>query len=162
MRFSRVGQVFSIGLMLAMMVSCGAGDTYNRAHNRGANINSMIAIKNVAIALETYRVERGEYPTVDSMDQLRPVLGAYLGDERGIDRWGESLIVTVTPASYVLTSKGDDKQGGHENGGPVETAGHSITLKDGAFVQYHSSVESTARKYEAEIAGVRPQTEADA
>jgi len=119
-------------------------------------------MKNVAIALEAHRSEHGDYPTADSMNELRPFLHAYLGDERGIDRWGEPLVVTVNPESYVLTSKGDDKQGGHEYGGPVETVGHSITLKDGRFVQYHRSVESTAREYEAEIQSARARSEPDA
>jgi hypothetical protein len=39
----------------------------------------------------------------------------------------------------------------------VTSPGHSITLKDGVFVQYDASVEKTARDYEAEIAKVRTQ-----
>jgi hypothetical protein len=137
------------------MTGCGASENFNRAKIRGENIRTMIAMKNVAIALEIYRNVEDDYPTADSMAQLKSQLDTYLGSERGVDRWGNALVVTVTPDSYVLTSGGDDGTGGHEYGGAVETAGHSITMKDGFFAQYHSSVESTAREYEAEIAKVR-------
>lgn len=160
--FSRLSKVLAIGLILVALAGCGASDTCNRAYTRGTNIKSMIAITNVAIALETHYLEHDEYPTADSMRQLRLALAPYLGEELGFDRWGEPLVVTVTADSYLLTSKGDDKEGGHEDGGPVETAGHSITLKNGIFVQYHASVESTARKYEAQIANARMRVETDA
>ena len=35
-------------------------------------------------------------------------------------------------------------------------------VKDGVFVQYHSSVESTAREYEAQIADIRSRAKIDA
>lgn len=114
------------------------------------------------ILLEAHRAKHGEYPAADSMAELRSLLAAELAAERGVDRWGEPLIVTVTPVAYTLTSKGNDRQGGHENGGPVEAPGHSITLEAGVFVQYHRAVESTARKYEAEIRGVRAQSKPEA
>ncbi len=158
---SRQSQVLMICVILVSL-GCGAPDTYNQAYTRGANIKSMIAITNVAIALENYRLDRGEYPPTESMGQLYAVLKGYLGEERGVDRWGQALIVTVTPESYALSSKGDDQEGGHERGGAVENAGHSITLENGVFVQYHSSVTSTARKYEAQIAEARSAVQDDA
>jgi hypothetical protein len=89
------------------------------------------------------------------MDQLKSKLGGYLGNEGGVDRWGNALVVTVSRDSYIVTSGGSDGTGGHEYGGAVETAGHSITMKDGIFVQYDSSVETTAREYEADLARIR-------
>jgi hypothetical protein len=153
-------RVSTVGLLVASILACGFSENYNRAYTRGANIKSMIAIRNVAVALEQYRADHGEYPVAGSMNELRTSLSSYLGEELGIDRWGEPLVVTVTADSYTLSSKGDDGQGGHENGGAVEAAGHSITLRDGRFVQYHSIVEDTARKYEAEIAATRSAPDA--
>ena len=153
MRMPRLVPILFIVFMLALTASWGDDSTFSRAYARGVNIRSMVSLMNVAIALEAYRSEHGTYPLANSMHQLRFLLRAHLGDELGLDRWREPLVVTVTPDSYVLLSKGDDKQGGHEHGGAVETAGHSITLKNGVFVQYHLSVESTAREYEKEIKG---------
>jgi hypothetical protein len=111
-------------------------------------------MQEVAVALERHRADHGTFPAADSMAALRVALGRPL-QFRGVDRWDEDLLVSVSPEGYVLTSKGEDRVGGHEFGGAVTTPGHSITLKDGRFEQYDARVEKTARKIEQEIAGAR-------
>ena len=142
---------------MVSLPSCGACATYDQAFVRGSNIRSMMALKQVAIALERQRNEHGSYPAAKSIADLQATIVPALDNTSCTDRWGEPLVVDVTSDSYTLTSKGDDRTGGHEFGGAVTIPGHSITLKDGVFVQYDASVEETARKYEAEMAQVRTQ-----
>jgi Tfp pilus assembly protein PilE len=152
--------VVAVGILC--LTALVAYPTYHRAYVAGSNIASMIVIKDVAIALERYRQERGPYPAAQSIDDLRKVLAPLLANARLTDRWGEPLVVDVTPASYTLTSKGEHRASGHQFGGAVTFSGHSITLKDGVFVQYDASVERTAIKYDGEIATVRAQARAGA
>jgi hypothetical protein len=140
------------------VVLLGCGASFEQAKVRGSNINSMMAIKDVSIALERYRHAHGSYPTAHSFAELQRAVAPALDRARSKDRWGEELLVDVTADSYVVTSKGDDRTGGPESGGAVSTPGHSITLRDAVFVQYDASVELTARKYEAEIEAVRNES----
>jgi hypothetical protein len=117
----------------------------------------MMAIKDVSIALEHYRHDHGSYPTAQTISDLQRALAPLLDRARTQDRWGEALLVDVTAEGYTISSKGSDRTGTHEFGGAVTNPGHSITLKDGVFVQYDASVESTATKYSAELAEVRKQ-----
>lgn len=137
-----------------LTLGCGAAENFENAKSIGSNIRTMMNMQEVAVALERHRAEHGTFPAADSMAALRVALGRPL-EFRGVDRWGEELLVSVTPEGYVLTSKGEDRVGGHEFGGAVTTPGHSITLKDGRFEQYHAKVEKTARKIEGEIAAAR-------
>ena len=105
MRLLRSAGFLALVLIVHMVSGCGVGEDFNNARIRGENIFSMIAITNVAVALERYRGKHSEYPTADSMADLRPLLETYLGQERGIDRWGEELIVDVSPDGYVLSSR---------------------------------------------------------
>jgi hypothetical protein len=145
------------GLALVPLWGCGADSAYHQAYVRGCNIRSMTTIEGVALALEQYKQAHGSYPVAKSVPELQTALAALLKGGGYTDRWGEPLLVDVSPDGYTLTSKGDDRTGSHEFGGAVTTPGHSITLKDGMFVQYDASVEKTAREFEAEIAKVRAQ-----
>lgn len=153
MRSSIVSVVIIAGAIATSLTGCGA--SYEQAKVRGTNINSMMAIEAVSIALEQYKLTHGSYPSAHTMAELQKAVAPLLDHARTTDRWGEVLLVDVTTDGYTLTSKGADRTGGHEFGGAVATPGHSITLKDAVFVQYDASVEQTARKYEAEIAEVR-------
>jgi len=144
-------------LATIFLTGCDACATYEAAQVRGSNIRSMIAIRDVAIALEQYRNDHGSYPPGKSIVDLQETLAPLLTNTQRTDRWGEPLVVDVTSDRYTLTSKGDDRIGGHEFGGAVTSPGHSITLKDAVFVQFDASVEKAARKYEAEIAKLRAQ-----
>jgi hypothetical protein len=144
------------GMIATMLLGCGA--SYEQAKVRGSNINSMMAIRDVSIALERYRHDHGTYPMANTMAELQKAVAPLLDHVQSTDRWGEPLVVEVTNESYTVTSKGDDRTGGHEFGGAVSIPGHSITMKDAVFVQFDASVERTARKFEAEIAEVRNQS----
>jgi hypothetical protein len=157
MKLSFVPVAIGAGIVAVLMLGCGA--SYEQAKVRGSNINSMMAIKDVSIALERYRHDHGSYPTANTMAELQKALAPLLDHARSRDRWGELLLIEVNGDSYMVASKGDDRTGGPEFGGAVSTPGHSITLKDAIFVQYDASVEQTARKYEAEIAAVRNQSQ---
>lgn len=148
------------GLVGPTLAGCGACTAFGEAYVRGSNMRSMLTIKEVAIALERHRQKHGSYPTAKSIAELWRGVAPLLDNAACADRWGEALVVDVEPESYTLTSKGDDRVGGHEFGGAVTVPGHSITLKDARFVQYDASVEKTARKYEAEIAGFRSRSAA--
>ena len=139
-----------------IVASLGCGD-FEQAKVRGSNISSMMAIKDVSIAIEQFRSSHGSYPTATTLAELQKATSPLLDHAQTTDRWGELLLVDVSGGGYVVTSKGDDRTGGPEFGGAVSNPGHSITLKDGVFVQYDASVERTARKFEEEIAGVRNQ-----
>jgi len=116
----------------------------------------MVTLRDVAVALERYRVEHGTYPPAATEHDLRAFLEpTYMPTGSWIDRWGHPLVVEVKPDGYLLSSSGDDGVGGHEFGRAVSQAGHSITLRNGVFAQYEASVERTARKYEGEIAAAR-------
>jgi hypothetical protein len=141
-----------IAVTITVLLGCGQ---FEQAKVRGSNINSMLAIKDVSIALERYRHDHGEYPVAKTMADLQKAVAPSLDHAQTADRWVEPLIVEVTAESYTITSKGDDRTGGHEFGGAVSTPGHSITMKDAIFVQYDASVEQTARKLEAEIVEAR-------
>jgi len=146
------------GIALLAVVGLVAYVAYPNVHEayvRGCNIYSMIAIKDVAIALEHYRQEHGTYPAAKSIRDLQEAMVPSLANARVIDRWGEPLVVDVTATSYTLTSKGENRTAGHQFGGPVTFPGHSITLRDGKFVQYDSRVELTAHRYEQEIRNVQ-------
>lgn len=147
--------VLLAGTVVTSLTGCGAA--YEEAKVRGSNINSMMALEAVSIALEQHKRAHGTYPPAVTMAELQQGVAPLLDRARTTDRWGEVLVVEVTPDSYTLTSKGDDRAGGPEFGGAVTTPGHSITLKDAVFVQYDASVEQTARKLEAEIAEARKQ-----
>ena len=141
-------------LLATLCLACGTADSFNNAKTIGENIRTMMNIQDVAVALEKYRAEHGTYPSSESMSSLRTVLGS-VSPEATIDRWGEPLLVAVTPESYTISSKGKDRTGDHEFNGGVTTPGHSITLRDGRFVQYYAKVEKTAAKIEQEIAAAR-------
>lgn len=146
------------GIGLMSLSGCGACTEYDQAYVRGSNIRSMSTIKGVAVALERHRQAHGSYPAAKSIAELQKELASSPSSTGYVDRWGEPLLVEVSADNYTLTSKGDDREGGHEFGGAVGFAGHSITLRDGVFVQYDASVQTTARKYDAEIAAIRSQT----
>ncbi len=149
--------IFLAGLTLIISLGCSDySKRFNQSKIRGSNIRSMLALKNVAISLEHYKNDHGNYPSANSMKELKKMLTpAYLDPASCIDKWGELILVSCTPDSYILSSKGDDRSGEHEFGGAVETSGHSITMKDGLFVQYNTSVEETARELESEISAAK-------
>jgi len=146
--------VVVVAITTAVLLGCGE---FEQAKVRGSNINSMMAIENVSIVLERYRHDHGSYPVANTMADLVKAVAPLLDHAQTTDRWGEPLLLEVATESYTVTSKGDDRTGGHEFGGAVSTPGHSITMKDAIFVQYDASVKQTARKIEAEIAEVRNQ-----
>jgi len=145
-----------------LFAGCTACENYNRAYTRGSNIRTMMALRDVAIALERYQLANGEYPAASDASALRAVLvPTYVETWPGTDKWGEPILVRCNESGYLLTSKGSDKQGDHGFGGAVETTGHSITIQDGVFVQYAAPVESTAREFEKEIAAIRALDESE-
>jgi hypothetical protein len=133
---------------------CGPIETFENAKAIGASIRSMMNLRDVALSLERFRAEQGSYPTCDSLVCLRSVLGSKASFD-GRDRWGEDLLVSSSPKSYLLSSKGEDRTGDHEEGGAVTSLGQSITLKDGKFVQYFAKAEKTKDRLEQEIAAAR-------
>lgn len=152
MKQGRSFAVVPLALSLALVVGCGFKDGYDS----GVNIRTMIELQFAATALEEYRNAHGVYPAAASVDELRAALSRNrLLSWDGTDRWGEPILVDVDEGGYRLSSKGDDREGGHEFGGAVTTKGHSITLENGRFVQYWAGVERVARDIEAEIAAVR-------
>jgi type II secretory pathway pseudopilin PulG len=71
-----------------------------------------VALKNVRIALENYRVEQGEYP--ESLEIL--VKGGRLDKTGVVDPWGTPLVYQrPEPGKYVLKSLGPDKQEGTDD-----------------------------------------------
>ncbi len=126
----------------------------------GSNVASMVVMRDVAIGLERYRQEHGSYPSAQSIADLQKKADPFLAGARLTDKWGEPLVVDVTPASYTLTSKGAKRTGGHQFGGAVTFGGHSITLKDGVFVQYDARAATTAADFEGQMAAERSRPRA--
>jgi len=124
--------------------------------NAGRNFGTMFNLERIAIVLEHYRAVHGEYPAAGTVAELRAALGPRdIQDGYWIDRWKHPLVVEVTREDYLLSSLGEDGEGGHEFDGPVSRPGHSITLRNGIFVQYYVRAEKAARDVEARIAAAR-------
>jgi hypothetical protein len=61
----------------------------------------------------------------------------------------------MTSEDYLLSSSGEDGEGGLEFEGPVSRPGHSITLRNGVFVQCNVIAIKAAREMEARIDAAR-------
>jgi hypothetical protein len=106
MKMTRTLALILAGLVLVPLWGCGPDSAFQQAYVRGHNIRSMITIEEVAIALERYRQEHGAYPAATSVPELQKALASLLGSGGYMDRWGQLLLVDVTPGGYTLTSKG--------------------------------------------------------
>lgn len=150
-------------LFVILAVPAGYVIFVNARHGAtaGRNIRTMFNLERVAIALEHYRAVHGEYPAAGTVAELRAALGPLdIQDRHWIDRWKHPLVIEVTREGYLLSSLGDDGVGGHEFDGPVARPGHSITLRNGIFVQYYVGAEKAARDLEVRIAAARGPTAA--
>lgn len=102
----------------------------------------------------------GEYPTSNSIDELKNILTPFHNRESGlrtVDRWEEKYLVNSSKEQYAISSKGDDKIGSHEFGGVLDTDSykHSITLKNGSFVQYLKLRSNSVEEFEEEIRKIK-------
>jgi hypothetical protein len=152
--------LIAAGVLLFVILAVPAGHVIlvNARHgaNVGRNIRTMLNLERVATALEHYRAVHGEYPAAGTVGELRAALGSLdIPNGDWSDGWKHPLVVEVTREGYLLSSPGEDGEGGHELDGPVSRPGHSITLRNGIFVQCYVRAEKAARGVEARIAAAR-------
>jgi hypothetical protein len=151
---------FAAGVLVLLfaltLAGCGIVNAWNQGKTAGADFGTMFTLEQSAIALDRYRADHGKYPTATTVAELKAALEpTCISQARWEDNWKHPLLVEVTPEGYLLSSSGEDGEGGHEFEGPVSRPGHSITLRNGVFVQYNVIAKKAAREMEARIAAAR-------
>ncbi len=138
-RFSLVELLASItiiGLLMAMIIG---GSTF--ARRQGTRAKTMAQLKQMEIALESYRQDHGYYPQQEAAqiqwtnfvhsDTRRPYLEGYTGGDY-TDAWGRAFWYqcpgTMQPQKYDIWSLGPD--GKHGDGGSTAAAALVTTDND--------------------------------
>lgn len=151
-------------ILLLMISSCDFIEGFREGFERGRKSSLYWALlselRHWAAAFEKYHLKYNEYPTSDSIDELKNILTPFHDREfdlRTIDPWEEKYLVKSSREQYTISSKGDDKIGGHEFGGVLDTDSykHSITLKNGVFVQYLKLRSKSVKEFEEEIINIK-------
>jgi hypothetical protein len=133
---------------------------YDEGYKAGSNWSVYWDLKEWAIAFEKYYKANKEYPTSASVEELRTMLTPYQNAEFGLrilDPWEDKYLINSSKDEYIISSKGEDKNGGHEFGGAIDPIdyNYSTTLRNGKFVQYLKARFKTVHDFEAEIQAVK-------
>ena len=99
----------------------GAGAANDDAEAHDKALQTMKAMRIIAVTCEAYNVDYGFYPEVDSVKDLGKLVNGVYSPANGIDRkdaWGNKFRVTSSRDSYEIRSLGrDGKLDKHEPSG---------------------------------------------
>ena len=147
-------------IYIVAVVSLSGCEGFKQGRQASSEYSTMYTMKNWVIALEKYHKINNEYPSSNSMKELQKILTPFHDGKlplRILDSWNEKYLINSTRDSYTISSKGDDKIGGHEFGGAIsqDSYKHSITIKDGNFVQYRILRSKIVKEFEDEIQKIK-------
>jgi hypothetical protein len=118
------------------LVRMGAGD------DSAIAATAMSDIRTIATAVEAHHVDRGGYPAVGSLAELRPqVSPVYIRALPEKDGWGSAYQYSSDGSSYEVRSLGSDSMREPRYvGGPVGDSEADIVFVDGKFVQWPAGI----------------------
>jgi hypothetical protein len=128
--FSIVG-VFLLYIFVSLGIPILKG--FNEGKDGTSYWSVLYDIQKWSFAFEKYHQKNKQYPISNSIYELKETLRPFHPGEfplRAKDSWEENYIIELTKDYYIITSRGKDKKGGHEYGGPInsESMDSSITL----------------------------------
>lgn len=117
------------------------------ALDRGKQKRTMMDLRTIGVAVETYQVDNSHYPVAVDAAALAVVLEPdYIKRLPEHDGWGNPFIVTSTNLSMTVLSKGKDAAGDANcdiSGGIIHSVKDAICWVDGRFTQYPEGGQTT-------------------
>ena len=111
------------------------------AVDRGKQKRTMADLRQIAMAIESYAIDKNIYPLTEDFDELCGVLEPKYseGSLPKIDGWGQSFAVQAYGQGYAIGSGGKDGEGAlhvEGEGGPMIHFEAAIIMANGEFVQW--------------------------
>lgn len=142
----KISVAIAVGCFLALLIPVGgcfaaiAIPNLLNAIDRGKQKRTMVDIRTLGQALESYSMETNSYPEAETMEELRSIIEPdYIASTPTVDGWGNELVVWSTPMGYSICSPGKD--GGEicgtvGDGGTTTNFDDDIVFRDGQFIQW--------------------------
>jgi hypothetical protein len=133
---------------------------FSAGKNAASYVSVLMHFKDWAIAFERYRQQNGEFPSSNSIQELKIILSPFHDSEfslRTQDPWKAPYVIESSKNQYTITCKGDDNVGDHGFKGALDhqTYKDSTTMRNGVFVQYKKSSLRTVQEFEEEINAIK-------
>ena len=107
------------------------------AVDRGKQKATMMNLHNIGLAVESYAVDNGEYPTAADAAALKAVLSpSYIKNMPTTDAWGGAFQVASAGTNYTVYSYGKDGMGSICTSGVTNTFVDQICLADGQLTRF--------------------------
>ena len=112
------------------------------AIDRGKQKRTIVDLRAVAAAIESYSVDRGHYPEARDIDALRSILEPE-HDRRlpTTDGWAQRLVIQSDAGGYRLYSLGKDGVPDGCDGGAMSTFAADICVQNGQLTQWPEGIE---------------------
>ena len=112
------------------------------ALDRGKQKRTLIDMRSIGTAIESYAVEHGTYPATDKILDLREMLQPkYIKSMPANDGWGHPFRVEASATSYTVWSTGKDGQGSDCEPAITLRFNDEICFVKGQFVRYPSGAQ---------------------
>jgi hypothetical protein len=124
--------IFMGGIMAAIAIP-----NFLNAVDRGKQKRTMIDMRAIGGAIESYASDKTFYPNVSSADELRAELvPEYIQSMPSADGWGHPFQVEASGADYTMYSRGKDGRGSECELGVTRRFNDEICFVNGQFVRY--------------------------
>lgn len=78
------------------------------ATQRSKQKRTMADMRTLAVMIESYKVDKGTYPSASNVAELQPLLAEYGKTVPQKDGWGNDIQVSISGQGYILGSGGKD------------------------------------------------------
>lgn len=123
------------------------------AVDRSRGKGTMMDMKQMSVAIESYALDHVRYPEVGSLSSLEDVAaslpqyieGNYVEKVKANDAWGHSFKYGSDGEKYTFRSYGKDGKPTNATGGATADVKADIIMVNGTFLQYHKGQSATAK-----------------